>query len=223
MRDAEHDALSDHLHTHPGVLHRAEDRYQREDGGQPLSVCCEIQRVPQPVCRQAGYAGQLLTIDLVDLLLTLRIPSQRHEKTECEQLVLQRHLFRDAYERRMRPLPKLEVIAQVSPVVDASVRRAGIDGAQLDRGRPAGEHLLRVRRQRQLVAVGFDRHPPRTVRMLVGGPARWAVYRPDPRPTIGCDGGRVERRVLDVVTHRGDVIIAEGLDILEEAFAQALR
>ena len=49
------------------------------------------------------------------------------------------------------------------------------------------------------------------------GRARRPVDRPDLRLRVGRDGGRVERRVLDVVAHRDDVLLPHRLDVHQRA------
>ncbi len=39
------------------------------------------------------------------------------------------------------------------------------------------------------------------------------MHRPDTRPAVGRDGRGVEGRVLDVVAHRGDVVVTEWFDV----------
>ena len=51
------------------------------------------------------------------------------------------------------------------------------------------------------------------MRMLIGGPAGWPMNWPDTGTTIRRDRGGVECRILDVVTHRGDVVVTEWLDV----------
>ena len=53
-----------------------------------------------------------------------------------------------------------------------------------------------------------DDHRPGTVRVPVGRPPGRSVHRPHLRPRVRGDGRRVERRVLDVVAHRHDVLLA---------------
>ena len=59
----------------------------------------------------------------------------------------------------------------------------------------------------------FDAHRPRTMRMPVVRHARRPVDRAHLGAPVRGDRGRVERRILDGVTHAADVLIAQRLEI----------
>ncbi len=67
------------------------------------------------------------------------------------------------------------------------------------------------------LGVGHDLDRPVTVRSALRGQPRRPVHRPDARTRVRRDRGRVEGRVLDVVTHETHVVLAHGFHVHQRA------
>ena len=169
-----------------------------------------------PLGGDAGDPDQLLGRDLDGLGLVGRaLPDRVHER-QVQQVHLQADLVGDPDQRRVRERAEVDV-AQQRPGVVRGALVGRVDRVQLER-RGAGLLDDVVRRQRGHRRVRLvDDHRPRAGRVAAGRHPRRAVHGPHLRLRVRGDRGGVEGRVLDVVAHRADVVLAHRLDVHQRA------
>ncbi len=167
----------------------------------------------EPSGGQSGDAGELPGPDLQ------RRPGagplrDREQEGPGEEVALQRDLLEDPYQRRAREVLEPQVRVEGSGVV-VEPTGAGDDGGEGDPGGVAGADRHRLIGFRERLGGAIDLDVPRAVRMAIGRAAGRAVQRSHPGPRVRGARSGVEGRVLDVVAHRGDVVVTHRLDVHE--------